>query len=210
MSDVRHRRRIRNYLLNPKVQLKITLIMVTLTSLLTAVLGYIWYAEIRKASGVIKVSAISVLGNDAANQLAAELASEDVTRLMVLIGFGAALAVLIAAYGIVMTHRFAGPIFKIKRHMADIENDRLYALWGLRKGDQLQDFFEAFDAMHCALRSRTENDMLLLSATIAAIESESDLKTMLPVLQERLQQKGESLRGASKNTMRLFREPRTG
>lgn len=191
-----NRRKIRNYLIDRKMQLRITLVMVTLTSLLTAILGIFWYAEIRKASEVIRINAMSILGAEAATRLGSEMATSDHRRLFVLVGFAVVLGVLIAAYGIIMTHRIAGPLFKINRYVNDIAADRLYRLRGLRKGDQLQEFFGAFERMHSALRTRVEEDMKLLSEVIAAVDAERDLRTLVPVLRESLARKGNSLRSA--------------
>jgi hypothetical protein len=204
----RQRRKIRNFLIDRKVQLSITLVMVILSSLLTAVLGFFWYSEIRKASAVIRISAISTLGPDAARQLGAQLQTDDHMRLLVLVGFAVLLGVLIAAYGIVMTHRLAGPLYKINRHMLDIADGRLYKLWGLRKGDQLQEFFGTFERMHTALRVGVEEDMKLLNQVIAAIQRGGDLSDQVPKLREALTAKGDSLRDASEVTLKL-RRPET-
>jgi len=185
---------MRNYLIDRKVQLKVTLVMVALTSLLTAVLGFFWYAEIRKASDVIRINAMSILGTEAAAELGSELATSDHRRLIVLVGFALVLSVLIAAYGIIMTHRIAGPLFKMNRYVNDIAADRLYKLWGLRKGDQLQEFFRSFEGMHTALRARVEEDMSLLSRVLSAIDAERDVKELVPVLRESLARKRDSLR----------------
>lgn len=201
----RQRRKIRNFLIDRKVQLRITLVMVILSSLLTAVLGFYWYSEIRKASAVIRISAISTLGPDAARQLGAQLQADDHMRLLVLIGFALLLGVLIAAYGIVMTHRLAGPLYKINRHMLDVADGRLYKLWGLRKGDQLQEFFGTFERMHTALRTRVEEDMKLLNQLIAAIQRGGDLSDQVPKLRQALTAKGDSLRDASEVTLKLQR-----
>jgi hypothetical protein len=201
----RQRRKIRNYLIDPRVQLRVTLVMLVLSSLLTAVLGYFWYAEIREASDVIRISAMSLLGNEGANKLGQELLASDHKRLMILIGFAVLLGFLITAYGIVMTHRIAGPLFKINRHMNDIAEGRLYKLWGLRKGDQLQDFFGSFERMNNTLRERVEGDMKLLNEVIAAIEAKRDLTELVPKLRSVLNQKGDSLRDASNVTQDLSR-----
>jgi len=201
----KQRRQLRNYLINRKVQLKITVVMLLLSSLLTAVLGFFWYAEIRKASSVIRINAIATIGSEAAAELGQELASSDMLRLLVLIGFAVLLGLLIAAYGIVMTHRIAGPIYKITRHMKDVEAGRLYKLWGLRKGDQLQEFFTAFERMHEAVRSRTKDDMVLLNELIAGIEGGAEMQGKVPKIRAALVAKGDSLQDASEVTQRLKR-----
>lgn len=202
----KHRRKLRNYLLDRKVQLRFTALMVGLSSLLTAGLGYYWYEEMRKASDVVRTSAMATLSDAAIAHLDSELAAQDFRRLMLLIGFGVAFALLMAAYGIVMTHKYAGPIFKISRHLEDIERNRIYELWDLRKGDQLKEFFAKFKAMHGALRSRVEADMLVINRLIMAIERGEVPTEHLPRLKELLKEKGDSLRPAGEVTQEIFRK----
>lgn len=202
-----HKRKLRNFLIDSKMQLRFLAVMVLLSIGLTAGLGYFWYAEMRKASEVITVNMISALGVQAANHLGAELAAQDNQRLLLLAGFALVFAMLVAASGIVMSHKLAGPLFKISRHMKDIAGNRLYELWGLRKGDQLQEFFDDFKTMHDALRERVQEDMRLVSALIAAIERGDDLTEQLPALRQQLTHKGDSLRGAGDLTMRIRRPP---
>lgn len=201
-----HKRKLRNYLLNRGVQLRFTALMVGLSALLTSGLGYYWYAEVQKASDVVRASAMATLSDAGIKQLDAELAAADFKRLMLLIAFGVAFALLMAAYGIVMTHKYAGPIFKMGRHMDDIANNRVYELWDLRRGDQLKDFFIKFKAMHAALRQRIEADMLLINQLIMAIERGDVPKDHLPRLKAMLKQKGDSLRPASDVTQEMFRK----
>lgn len=202
-----HKRKLRNLLIDSKMQLRFLAVMVLLSIGLTAGLGYFWYAEMRKASEVIRVNMISALGEQAANQLGVELAAQDNQRLLLLAGFAVVFAILVAASGIVMSHKLAGPLFKISRHMKDIAGNRLYGLWGLRRGDQLQEFFYDFKTMHDALRERVQEDMRLLSGLIEAIERGGDLTEQLPALRQQLDRKGDSLRSAGDLTMRIRRPP---
>ena len=190
-----HRRQIRNYLLDRKVQLTIAAVMVVITSLLTTGLGMAWYSEVRNASAVIQVNAISALGVDTATGLADELAANDLKRLLVLVGFGIALAFLVVGYGIVMTHKIAGPLFKMKRYLGEIEEGRLDRLAGLRKGDQLQEFFTALDHMQTALRGRAEADLALLDQVIAAVDKGEDVRALLPQVRQAAEAKRARLAG---------------
>ncbi len=207
MSDKhpRHRRKLRNFLLDRKVQLKITLVMVLLGAALTSALGAFWYTEMRKASTVIRVNALATLEPAATRELEEQLAKQDLRRLLVLVGFSVLLSLLIAGYGIVMTHKLAGPLLKMTRHMNDIEVNRLYELWELRKGDQLQDVFASFKRMHASLRQQVETDMILMNRLVAAIDRGGDLKEELPRIKERLREKGDSLRSASETTQKIIR-----
>ncbi|MBW2735264.1 MAG: hypothetical protein JRH20_23010 [Deltaproteobacteria bacterium] len=202
----KYHRRWRNYLVDPKVQLKFALIMVVITTVLTAGLGFFWYAEVRTTSNMLRVNALSSLGPEVADKIEQEVGGYDHKRLAVLVGFGLLLALLSAGYGIFITHKVAGPIFKMTRHMKDIEANRIYPLWGLRKGDQLQEFFAAFQDMHASLRERTEKDMILLNQVIAAIDRGDGLEEMMPRIRERVVEKGDSLRDASDVTQQIRRD----
>src|SRR5881394_1296483 len=69
----------------------------------------------------------------------------------------------IGAVGILITHKVAGPLFKISSFFARIRDNRIGPLpAGLRKGDELQEFYASFLDMHQALRQRTEEETRVL------------------------------------------------
>jgi nitrogen fixation/metabolism regulation signal transduction histidine kinase len=72
-------------------------------------------------------------------------------------GLVAILALLVAAmgaFGIVFTHKVAGPVFKMKRLLREVGAGKLVVREKLRKGDELQHFFETFEKMVEQLRDR--------------------------------------------------------
>jgi nitrogen fixation/metabolism regulation signal transduction histidine kinase len=74
-----------------------------------------------------------------------------------LIGLVAGLGLLVICVGlagIVFTHKVAGPIFKMKRLLRQVGEGKLVVREKLRKGDELQHFFEAFESMVNDLRAR--------------------------------------------------------
>ena len=74
-----------------------------------------------------------------------------------LIGLVAGLGLLVICVGlagIVFTHKVAGPIFKMKRLLRQVGEGKLVVREKLRKGDELQHFFEAFENMVNDLRGR--------------------------------------------------------
>jgi hypothetical protein len=161
-------RRLRNYLLNLRYQLRFTLTIVVLAVLLTVGLGYFVMSNAHEASRVVKVQALDPT-DLLAQQLAEQFAHRDHVMLLVLIGFGVLLALVLAGYGIVLTHKVAGPLFKVGLYLDHIRDGRLGQVYNLRKGDQLVDFFEHFRAAHDALRRRTQQDIELLDKAIAAV-----------------------------------------
>jgi hypothetical protein len=79
-----------------------------------------------------------------------------------LLGLVIALAVLVlgvSVAGIVFTHKVAGPIYKMKRLLREVGEGKLVLREKLRKGDELQDFFEAFELMVADLRHHQESEI---------------------------------------------------
>ncbi|PID39478.1 MAG: hypothetical protein CSA65_02745 [Proteobacteria bacterium] len=166
-----HRRHLRNYLLDRKFQLRFTVLIVLIACVLTAGLGYFWYDEMRKASRIVEVKALATMSDAEVAKVQADLHRQDKIRLAILGGFGVAIAFVLAGFSIIFTHKVAGPLFKISRHLRDIRYDNLQEVWDLRKGDQLQEFWGGFKGMHRALRERLQSDIKALEEGIAALSN---------------------------------------
>lgn len=91
--------------------------------------------------------------------------------LWVLIGTGLLLMIGLALYGIKMTHRVAGPLFKVSLYFAKMRDGRLDKVYNLRKGDQLVDFYEHFKHAHSGVVHMENDDIEHIKATIAAAEA---------------------------------------
>ena len=87
---------------------------------------------------------------------AAFLARQQKQLLVGLIAILAILVVAVGMFGIVFTHKVAGPIFKMKRLLRQVGEGKLVVRERLRKGDELQHFFEVFEAMVGELRKHQE------------------------------------------------------
>jgi len=105
----------------------------------------------------------------------------------------ASLALLVAALwlgGIVLTHRVAGPIHKIKRQLCAVERGDWAVPGPLRRGDELKEFFDTFNNMVTSLRERRSSELKELDAILSDLSdrlSESELK-QLRSLRGRLEQ----------------------
>jgi hypothetical protein len=91
--------------------------------------------------------------------------------LYVLIATGLLLVVGLAMYGIKMTHKVAGPLFKVSLYLAKMRDGRLDKVWNLRKGDQLVDFYEHFKGAHAGIVQMEKDDITKLKDAIAAAEA---------------------------------------
>jgi hypothetical protein len=90
--------------------------------------------------------------------------------LYVLIGTGLLLVFGLAVYGIKMTHKVAGPLFKVSLYLGKMQQGRFDKVWNLRKGDQLVDFYEHFKTAHAGVVDMEKADIEKLTAVIAAAE----------------------------------------
>ncbi|MFN0253924.1 MAG: hypothetical protein ACKV2T_44080 [Kofleriaceae bacterium] len=91
--------------------------------------------------------------------------------LYVLIGTGLLLIAGLAIYGIKMTHKVAGPLFKVSLYLAKMRDGRFDKVWNLRKGDQLVDFYEHFKTAHSGVVQMEKDDIAKLRAVVAAAEA---------------------------------------
>ncbi len=95
------------------------------------------------------------------------LTNQQTLLMVTLVGALLALVVFVGMAGIVVTHKVAGPIFKMKRLLKDVGDGKLVLQGRLRKGDELHDFFEVFAQMVENLRKRQEIEISTLDGAIA-------------------------------------------
>jgi nitrogen fixation/metabolism regulation signal transduction histidine kinase len=104
-------------------------------------------------------------------QQAADLAVQQRTQLRVLVVVLSLLVLCVGLAGIVVTHKVAGPIFKMKRLLRQVGEGKLVVRERLRKGDELQHFFDSFEKMVGDLRARQEAEIAKLDGIIQKLEA---------------------------------------
>jgi hypothetical protein len=109
--------------------------------------------------------------------------------LLTLVGALSTLVVLIGFAGIFVTHKVAGPIFKMKRQISDVGEGRLKIPGKLRKGDELVEFFETFETMVRNLRQRQEEEIRKLEQAITTLEPKAEPGELEPLYQLRTEMK---------------------
>jgi len=164
-------RKLKNYLLNLRYQLRYTMTIVGISLCLTGGLGYVVMSKAHEASRVVQVRAMDPT-DEMAQQLVQQFEHNDKVMMVVLICFGLLLTIVLSAYGIVLTHKVAGPLHKVRLHLDKIRDGKLGVVYNLRKGDELVEFFEHFKAAHDALRAEAEADIALLDKAIDKLGSQ--------------------------------------
>jgi nitrogen fixation/metabolism regulation signal transduction histidine kinase len=112
-----------------------------------------------------------VAQQDAAIGQQAALVRQQRTMLYALVGALAVMVFLIGVLGIYFTHKVAGPVYKMKILLRQVAEGKLHVAARLRKGDELQDFFDVFARMVDNLRSRQMQEIEQLEAAIATARS---------------------------------------
>jgi nitrogen fixation/metabolism regulation signal transduction histidine kinase len=84
-----------------------------------------------------------------------------------LVGALAVMVFVIGVLGIYFTHKVAGPIYKMKLLLKQVADGRLNVNAKLRRGDELQDFFDVFAGMVDNLRARKVAEVAQLDGALA-------------------------------------------
>jgi hypothetical protein len=165
-----YKRKVRNYLLDVGLQLRYTATIVVVAIFLTAGLGFKMYQATRDVSKVILWT--SLVDPASADELQSQFANSDRVVLWGIVGFGVVLILSISAVGILITHKVAGPLYKIASFFGKIRDNRLGPTpANLRKGDELQEFYGAFKEMHTSLRARAEDDVRVIGNVVSVLET---------------------------------------
>jgi nitrogen fixation/metabolism regulation signal transduction histidine kinase len=170
----RHQRKLSNYLLDKKLQLRYIFLVTILSALISGALGYMIYDQRRTASESIERDLQALTQADASRQefedhVASVLAADDQALIYKMFFVGLGLVVILSAYLVIMTHKVAGPLFKVSSYFDQMTEGRLGVVTPLRRGDMLQDFFSDFKAMHESLRTRSQADVEVMERAVAAL-----------------------------------------
>jgi len=232
-----HKRRLRNYMLDKRFQLKYTSIAVGATVILSAVLGFFLHREIVASQDTILArdmgADIHVLrptpdagfydflddltdeyneaiqdnvnlvvkvnnapGDETAdfyqNQFEDERAQKTTVLILALCVFLFALAVI----WVYLTHRIAGPVYKLKLLFGKVRGDKMQVVGRLRKGDELQDAFIAFRDMIERLRVDRREKAAKIEEILERLGedgsiSDDDLETLKTVHEEMVESLGD-------------------
>jgi nitrogen fixation/metabolism regulation signal transduction histidine kinase len=101
----------------------------------------------------------------------AALVRQQHTMLYTLVGGLAVMVFLIGVLGIFITHKVAGPIYKMKLLLNQVAEGRMKVQARLRKGDELQDFFDVFAHMVDKMRERQAREVGDLERAIEAAKT---------------------------------------
>ncbi len=190
MGDKRQRK-LRNYLLDRRFQLKYTSMIVLVTVTVAGRLGYVAYGFSQGQTEALTahIAAQPDLDAETAEDLERFAREEDrKVRNAILIGV-LLLTIALGVVGILVTHRVVGPAYRMRRLFERIGEGKLEITTGIRKGDELQELFRSFADMVESLRDQRSEEIAQLEDTLAKMEAagvQSDYITQLRAVLERI------------------------
>jgi len=232
-QPVRYKRKLRNYLIDKRFQLKYTMMILVLSLVLIVALGGLLYQQVlatvaenaKAAAGTAEAARASAdaakvskenseiiitqaLADDyfkddkvfakfkedmeepvnevkakaqAMEEQAVKMEKESTvfrnraSHLPWLLAlFGVTFLVFLFLISIFVTHKIAGPMYKIRKLMSEVDGDSLHVDGALRPGDEMWDLFMAFNTMIERLRSHQNAEVRKMSELIDELEQAKD------------------------------------
>lgn len=175
----KHTRKLSNYLLDAKLQLRYVLLVTILSGVIAGALGYLIYQQKRAASESIERDLQALTQADSSQEdfqehVALGLESEDRALVYKMVGVGVGLVVILSLYLLIMTHKVAGPLYKVSMYFDRMAAGKLGVVTPLRQGDMLQDFYATFTDMHDTVRARAKADAGVLEQALHALRDAHD------------------------------------
>jgi hypothetical protein len=166
-------RKFRNYLLNKSLQLRYVLLVTAVSALISASLGFVIWREERMAtrSNVAAFDAGVIRDQEVRAEIVADQTSHDTNVLALMAITGAGLMAVLTLYLVVMTHKVAGPLYKVGLTFDLMAQGRLGRVTPLRKGDMLVDFYEHFRGVHDAVRKRHQEQNAAVGRFLSACDA---------------------------------------
>ncbi len=166
-------RKVRNYLLDRRFQLKYTGMVLFVTVAVAGVLGYVAYdfSKGQTEAFTAQLAAQPDLDPDTAKDLE-QFAKQEDRRVRNAILAGVLLMTLaLGLTGIIVTHRVVGPAYRMKRLFKHVSEGHLEVTTGIRKGDELQELYHSFAEMIESLREQRAEDIERLEDTLIKMEA---------------------------------------
>ena len=166
-------RKLKNYLLDRRFQLKYTGMVLAITVSIAGVLGYLAYdfSKGQTEAFTAQLAAQPDLDDETAADLEQFANAEDRRIRNAIVAGVVLLTIALGLTGILVTHRVVGPAYRMQRLFEHVGEGHLRVTTGIRKGDELQDLYKSFAQMVESLREQRTEDVARLEDTVAKMEA---------------------------------------
>ena len=163
-AEGRRKRRLRNYLLDARLQLRLASYLLGVGAALSLGLGGLLWRAYRETSRVIALS-----DPDAGDSIGLALAGEDRVRIVIIAVVLGGVLVCLLGSSLVVSHRIAGPAFALARACRQVGEGNLARARPLRPRDLLVELGSAVAAMIDGLRAREACERETVLSAAAAL-----------------------------------------
>jgi hypothetical protein len=160
-----YKRKMRNYLINTRLQLRFASWLLAVAAAISVVLGWVLWRSYAETSRVVALA-----DPDVAEALAAAFASEDRARMVWLAAALAVVLVCLLGFAVVMTHRIAGPAFAIGRTCRQVGEGIYERPRPLRQRDMLVELADEAAQMVDGVRAREEAEREVVLAAVRRLQ----------------------------------------
>ncbi|MEK7705731.1 MAG: hypothetical protein AAB426_12285 [Myxococcota bacterium] len=200
MAEHTHARRLRNLVVDGGLQWRYVLWVTGMTVVVAVALGLLIVQQSTFASEQIITAlqdeATSWLDAQARAAVIAQLGQTDLRLVATMTAVGFGLTAVVAVALLWMSHRMAGPLYRIGYELEQLRQGRLSAPGDLRRGDQFRHLFDAWRATHDALCERARADIAVMTEAIDATQRVGTHSPSLHAALEELRQLVEDKRAS--------------
>lgn len=156
----------------------------------------VFQGEANKRDGMLERSQKQLEENSTSLKAQSQMIERQYLLFSIVIVFALMLLVLgVGLAGVVVTHKVAGPVFKMKRLLGELAKGHFRVVARLRRGDELQHFFDAFNAAAEQLSRRQEDEIEQIGTVISLLrDAEPGDAASMALAKERLQALRDSMR----------------
>jgi methyl-accepting chemotaxis protein len=191
----------RHYLIDLRFQLKYTALIVVFGGTIMGLYGGAVWREVRNNSELLEGRQIAASlgingpGGATLGDLHDAVAVTDQRMLLVILGTSLVVMAGLGLCGVLLTHRVAGPILVLGRYTRALGDGTFPKIRALRKGDELQAYFDTFKETVERLRERQQKELEALDRAVAQLGKAAGTETSqaLELLSSLAKQKRESL-----------------
>lgn len=169
--------------IDARFQWKYTLLITALGVGVTAIMGGFLYRSHVTNTRVLELS----------EALRQEVARNDQIFLLYLVVLVVVMALVLAIWGIIVTHRISGPLYIVARYLSVIAAGQYPDVRPLRKRDELHEFFAAFEEAVNAMRNRDIAAVRELDEALADARKNSDKQAAIDALAVAVQRHRDAL-----------------
>lgn len=178
MSATKRGYRRRRVWINAGFQARYTVTILAVAVAILAVLGTLYVQTLEEQTRAMELVRISeeaarrTFDDDFNRELQDKTRkTEDLPRVVSMVGVAALLVMALAFVGIRMTFRVAGPVYAVSRMLRNMAMGQFRVIRPLRKGDEFRFLGEDVAALRDSLRREAHEDVTLLERAIETLET---------------------------------------